>query len=97
MTAVPLGVGEEWSSHHGSDVIVTLQVLHDLGLVGWLNAGEAASPADSLGLLVQGQVVKLTSGVGLSFNVLLLGEDANATADGNSGTLVVTLYQSKVF
>lgn len=44
---------------------------------------------------MQGQVVKLASGVGLSSHVLLLGEDANATADGDSGSLVVTLQGSK--
>lgn len=85
----------EWCPHHGSDVIVTLQVLHDLGLVGWLHTGEAASSAHGLGLLVQGQVVKLASGVGLASDVLLLGEDANTTADGDGGSLVVTLWRSE--
>lgn len=63
--------------------------------MGWLHAGEAASPAHGLRLLVQGQVVKLASGVGLASDVLLLGEDANATADGDGGSLVVTLWRSE--
>lgn len=77
-------------SYHGSNIIVTLQVLHNLGLMGWLHTGKAASPAHGLGLFVEGQIVKLTSGVGPAGNVLLLGEDANATADSDSGSLVVT-------
>lgn len=44
---------------------------------------------------MQGQVVKLASGVGLASDVLLLGEDANATADGDGGSLVVTLWRSE--
>lgn len=78
------------SSYHSSDVIQTLQVLHNLGLVGWLHTGKAASPANGLGLFVEGQIVELASGVGLARNILFLREDANATADSNSGSLVVT-------
>lgn len=83
-------------SYHSSNVIVTLQVLHNLGLVGWLHTGKAASPAHGLGLFVVGQIVKLTSGVGLARNVLLLAEDANATADSDSGSLVVTWKGGKM-
>lgn len=78
------------SSYHSSNVIVTLQELNNLGLVGWLHTGEAASPTHSLGLLVEGQVVKLTSGVGSARNILILREDANTTADGDGSSLVVT-------
>lgn len=78
------------SSYHSSDVIQTLEVLHNLGLMGWLHTGKAASPAHGFGLFMEGQIVKLTSGVGLAFNILFLGEDANATADSDSGSLVVT-------
>jgi len=78
------------SSHHGGDVIVSLQELDNLGFVGWLDTGKAAGPAHSIGLFVQGQVVKLASGVGLVLNILILLEDANTTADGDSGSLVVT-------
>lgn len=78
------------SSYHSSDVIKTLQELHNLGLVGWLHTGKAASPANGLGLFMEGQIVELASGVGLARNILVLSEDANATADSNSGSLVVT-------
>lgn len=78
------------SSYHSSNVIVALQVLNDLGLVGRLYTGKAASPADGLGLFVEGQIVEFTSGVGPASDVLLLREDANASADSNSGSLVVT-------
>lgn len=77
------------SSYHSSDVIITLQVLNNLGLVGWLNTGEAASPADGLGLFVEGQVIKFSSSVGLASNILVLGEDANASADSDGSSLVV--------
>lgn len=76
-------------AYHGGDVVITLQVLNNLGLVGWLHTGKAASPADGLGLLVEGQVIKFPSGVGLAGNVLVLGEDANASADSDGGSLVV--------
>ena len=39
---------------------------------------------------MEGQIVKLTSSVGLALNVLVLREDANTTADSDSGSLVVT-------
>lgn len=78
------------SSYHSSDVIITLQVLNDLGLVGWLHTGKAAGPAHGLGLFVEGQVIKLSSSVGLASNILFLGEDANASADSDGGSLVVT-------
>lgn len=78
------------SSYHSSDVIITLQVLNNLGLVGWLHTGEAASPAHGLGLFVEGQVIKFSSSVGLASNILFLGEDADASADSDSSSLVVT-------
>lgn len=77
-------------SYHGSDVIITLEELNDLGLVGRLHTGKAASPAHSLGLLVERQIIKLTSGVGPAGDILVLAEDANATADSDSSSLVVT-------
>lgn len=82
-----------WSrskSYHGSNVIKTLQELNNLGLVGWLHTGEAASSAHGFRLLVAGQVVKLTSGVGPVGHVLILFEDSNTTANSNSCSLVVT-------
>lgn len=78
------------SSYHSSDVIITLQVLNNLGLVGWLHTGEAASPAHGLGLFVERQVIKFSSSVGLASNILFLGEDADASADSDSSSLVVT-------
>lgn len=78
------------SSYHSSDVIITLQVLNNLGLVGWLHTGEAASPAHGLRLFVEGQVIKFSSSVGLARNILILGEDADASADSDSSSLVVT-------
>lgn len=78
------------SSYHSSDVIITLQVLNNLGLVGWLHTGKAASPADGLGLFVEGQVIKFSSSVGPASNILILGEDANASADSDGSSLVVT-------
>lgn len=77
-------------SYHGCNVIITLQVLNNLRLVGWLNTGKAASSAHSLSLLVEGQIIKLTSGVGPARNILIFREDANTTADGDSCSLVVT-------
>ena len=76
-------------AHHGGDVIVSLEELNNLGLVGGLHAGEAAGSDHGLGLLRDGQVVKLAAGVGLSGHILILGEDANTTADGDGGSLVV--------
>lgn len=78
------------SSHHGCDLIESLQVLDDLGLVGWLHSGEAASLLDGVLLIVWRKVVKLTTSEGLAGDILILAEDANATADGHSGALVVT-------
>ncbi len=77
-------------SYHGSNIIITLQVLHNLGLVGWLHTGEAASPAHGLRLFVEGQIIKLTSSVGPARDILILTEDANTTADSDGGSLVVT-------
>lgn len=78
------------NSHHSSNFIKALQELHNLGLVGWLHTGKAASSLHGLGLVVAGQIVKLASGVGFALNILILGEDANAAADSDSGSLVVT-------
>lgn len=58
--------------------------------MGWLHTGEAGSSLHGQGLILQGQIVKLTSGVGLSFNILILAEDANTTADSDGCSLVVT-------
>lgn len=69
---------------------MTLQELHNLGFVGRLDTGKAAGPDHGLGLFMGGQVVKLASGVGFVLNILILFEDANTTADGDSGSLVVT-------
>lgn len=77
-------------SHHSSNLIITLQELNNLGLVGGLNTGKAACPTDSLTLLRTGQVIKLTASVSLASYILILGKDANTTADGHSGALVVT-------
>ena len=38
-------------AHHGSDLIVALQELNNLGLVGRLDTGEAASPGHGFTLL----------------------------------------------
>lgn len=78
------------SSYHSSNVIITLQVLNNLGLVGWLHTGKAASPTDGLGLFVEGQIVKFTSSVGPATDILVLREDADASADSNGSSLVVT-------
>lgn len=78
------------NSYHGSNLIKTLQELNNFGLVGWLHTGKAASSAHSLSLFVGGEIVKLTSGVSLARNILVLREDANTTADGNGSALVVT-------
>lgn len=78
------------SSYHSSDVIKTLQELNNLGLMGWLHTGKAAGPTHGLRLFMEGQIVKLTTSVGLAGNIHVLTEDANATADSNSSSLVVT-------
>lgn len=80
----------ESEPHHGGNLIMTLQELHNLGLMGWLHTGKAAGSAHGLSLFVAGQIVKLTSCVGLVGHILILREDSNTTADGNSGSLVVT-------
>ena len=78
------------SSHHGGDLVEALQELNDLGLVRGLNAGIAAGLADGFFLLVEGQIVKLTASEGSASSVLILGEDANTTADSHGCSLVVT-------
>lgn len=83
-------------SYHSCNVIKTLQELDNLGLVGWLNTGEAACSADGLSLLMEGQIVKLTSSVGLARNILIFREDANTTADGNSCSLVIACQEKSV-
>ncbi|KAJ0060633.1 hypothetical protein NL108_016611 [Boleophthalmus pectinirostris] len=80
-------------SYHGSNVIITLQELNNLGLVGRLDTGEATCPADSLRLFMEGQVIKLTSSVGLSRDILILSKDANTTADSNSSSLVIACLE----
>ena len=55
-----------------------------------LDAGEAPRPFDGLPLLVQGKVVELAARVGLPRHVLLLPEEADPSADGHGGALVVS-------
>lgn len=77
--------------HHGGNLVLALQKPNDLGLVGGLHTGVAASVSDSIALKFKwGQVVKLTASEGLSSHILILREDANTTADGHCGSLVVT-------
>lgn len=78
------------SSYHSSNVIITLQVLNNLGLVGWLHTGKAASSADGLRLFMEGQIVKFTSSVGPATNILVLREDTDTSANSNGSSLVVT-------
>lgn len=77
-------------SHHGCNLIEALQVLNDLRLVRWLHSGKAASPLDSILLIVWREVVELATGKCLASDILILTEDANTTADGHSRSLVVT-------
>lgn len=78
-----------WPSHHSCDLIVRLQILHDLGLVGRLHSGKAAGATAGLPLLAQGQVVELPASVGSACHILILPKDANSSADGNGRALVV--------
>lgn len=78
------------SSYHSSNVIITLQELNNLGFVGWLHTGKAASSTDGLSLFMEGQIVKFTSSVGSAANILFLREDADTSADSNGSSLVVT-------
>ena len=77
------------SPHHRRDLIVGLQILHDLRLVGGLHAGEAAGTSAGLSLLGQGQVIELPASVGPVSHILILPKDANPSADGNGRALVV--------
>ena len=54
------------------------------------DSGEASGVEASFLLHVRWEVVELASGEGLAIGVLLLREDADATADGDGRVLVVT-------
>lgn len=66
-----------------------MQELDDLGLVRWLDAGEAASVSHSVALSLGREFVKLSSGKRHAFHVIILRQDADAAADGHSRALVV--------
>lgn len=48
-------------NYHGRDLSISLQELHNLGLVGGLHTGKQPGPAGGTGLFLNGQVIKLTS------------------------------------
>lgn len=77
------------TSYHGSDLIKSLQELHDLGLVGRLDTGKTASVSHGVALGVGREFIELSSGEGHALHVILLGQDANAPADSHSCALVV--------
>lgn len=56
----------------------------------WLYSGEAASLPDGILLLIERQIIKLTTSESFPSDILFFGEDANAAADGHSRPLVVT-------
>lgn len=58
--------------------------------MGWFDSGKAARLSDSVLLIVWSEVIKLTAGEGLSCDILILTEDANSAADGDSCAFVVT-------
>eukprot|EP00053_Salpingoeca_punica_P015069 m.137833 g.137833 ORF g.137833 m.137833 type:complete len:1067 (-) comp16613_c0_seq1:133-3333(-) len=74
---------------HGDNLGLVLQVADDATLVGGLDTGKEVGALDGLALLLLAHGVKLLAGVGLVADILRLGEDANAAADGNGGVLVV--------
>lgn len=76
-------------SYHGSDLVKSLQELHNLRLVGRLDTGETASVSHSLTLIGGREFIKLSSGEGHVLHVILIGQDANAAADSHSCALVI--------
>lgn len=78
------------TSHHGCDLVERLQVSNYFGLVRWLDAGKAPGAFHRLSLLLGRQVVKLAARVRLPLHVLLLAEDADASADGHGRAFVVS-------
>jgi len=72
--------------YHGGDLVEGLQDLYDLGLVRGLHPGEAARLHHRLPLLGGREVVKLAAGVGHGGHVVVLPEDAHASADGHGGS-----------
>lgn len=83
-------------SHHGCNLIEALQVLNNLRLVGRLHSGKAASPLDGVLLIIWREVIKLATCECLASDIFILTEDADATADGHSCSLVVTWERRRV-
>merc|ERR1719334_1661412 len=77
-------------SSHGGDLVHSLQVLDNLGLVERLHPGEHARVLAAHLLLGGGEIVKLSAREGVALGPLLLGEDADPPADGGGGVLVVS-------
>ena len=66
-----------------------LQVLDNLGLVRRLDARKHLGVTTRVALLARVEVVELAAAEGASLGVLVLGEDADAAADGLGRVLVV--------
>lgn len=77
-------------SYHGSNLIKWLEISNNLRLVSRFYTGEASRPLDGVPLLLRREVVKLSSSVGLSSDIVLLSEDADSSTDGHGRALVVS-------
>ena len=67
-----------------------LQVLDDFGFVAGFDSGEASGVETSFLLQMRRQIVELAASESFAFRVLLLGENADTTTNGDSSVLVVT-------
>lgn len=76
-------------SHHGSDLIKGLQVLHDSRLMCGLHSGKAPGGTASMALLLWAEVIKFAACVGLAQYIFCVPKDAKSAADGHSCAFVV--------
>ncbi|RUS82907.1 hypothetical protein EGW08_009330, partial [Elysia chlorotica] len=67
--------------HTVTNLSLSLQVLHNLALVGRLHTGEEPCTHHSTSLIFSSQVIELTASVGQAFGGLILSENANSAAD----------------
>lgn len=69
--------------HHGCDLIIWLQVLHNFRFMWRLHTSKAAGLDHSVSLCSRWQVVKLSASEGHAGHVIVLAKNADASADGH--------------
>ena len=76
-------------THHSCNLIKRLKKFYNFRLVGRFNSSETAGIQAGFSLGWRIELIKLPTCKSLWRHILVLPKDANATADGHSGTLVV--------